>query len=388
MKAKIIIGFIICHFLLSCSQKTHYIDRFTLKSSNESINIKIGSGSTNKSSCVQFLTSNDTNYLAVLSQKYSSIEIYNLNSRKLYKVVDMKKEGANAFPRIYGFTMKSLDTILAISASPQIVGIISTNGLVVKRIHYNKDFSGKPVKPSIAGLGCRPYINGDSIFLLPAISPAESSGILTSTAQKHTPVNIAISLKTGGIKSSSLKIPTELIDKDITGINACRVLGYNNCYIYSFSLVNGLFMTYDHLSFSKMHIETNYELKLKENLSKYSSRGFVEATKNYLSSDEVFNIYYDRYRECYYLVVFKRINKFDKKTDYRLKLSYPSFFIILLDKNLKHMGDVYFPDDTYSFKTMFISPKGLYISEDHINNPTFSEDYMRFRLFTLEKIKN
>jgi predicted DNA-binding transcriptional regulator YafY len=50
------------------------------------------------------------------------------------------------------------------------------------------------------------------------------------------------------------------------------------------------------------------------------------------------------------------------------------------------MGDVFLPDNTYSLKMMFITPQGLYISEDHINNPAFSEDYMRFRLFTLERL--
>ena len=64
----------------------------------------------------------------------------------------------------------------------------------------------------------------------------------------------------------------------------------------------------------------------------------------------------------------------------------PDCFIIIIDKNFKFMGEVYLPDNTYSFKMTFVTPKGLCISEDNINNPSYSEDFMQFRLFNLEKL--
>ena len=79
----------------------------------------------------------------------------------------------------------------------------------------------------------------------------------------------------------------------------------------------------------------------------------------------------------------------DKNMDLRTKLMYPEkSLIVILDKNLKHMGDVILPYNTYSAKMTFITPEGLYISEDNINNPTFSEDYMRFRLFRIKELRN
>jgi hypothetical protein len=81
----------------------------------------------------------------------------------------------------------------------------------------------------------------------------------------------------------------------------------------------------------------------------------------------------------------KRLDDF-KEDDFKTKFLYPYCYIIILDKDFKHMGDVHLPDNKYSYKEIFITKEGVYISEDHIENPTFSEDAMRFRLFKIKKL--
>ncbi|MDX9904717.1 MAG: hypothetical protein RB288_11655, partial [Bacteroidales bacterium] len=111
----------------------------------------------------------------------------------------------------------------------------------------------------------------------------------------------------------------------------------------------------------------------------------VQAGMRYtISHDEIVDILYDAFRECYYVFVRKRSK--DNANEINIKFLYPDCFILILDKNLKHMGEVFLPDNTYSFKMKFITPEGLYISEDHVNNPTFDENYMRFRLFKLVEL--
>jgi hypothetical protein len=110
------------------------------------------------------------------------------------------------------------------------------------------------------------------------------------------------------------------------------------------------------------------------------------AARDGLVYDEFQEIFYDPFRECYYVVVRTREEDPIEEVDLMTKYIYPKSMITILDKNLKHMGDVFLPDDTYSTKGLFITEEGVYISEDHVNNPSFSEDYMRFRFFKLEKI--
>jgi hypothetical protein len=331
------------------------------------------------------LISNNTNYLAVLAQKFNSLAIYNLDNKELLKKYALNNTGPNALGNSYGFVMKGTDTAIVIGFYPRVVYLLDADGEIIKKIPYEKDANGRLINPSWANLGYRPFILGDTLYLFPNISPYESTGVLTSTNQQHSPVDIAINLKTEDIKIPSLTIPSELIGKDITGMTVCRTSNNTNCFVYHFSIIDGLFVTCDFLSFKKVSIETNYKFKLKENQSE-NNYDMEKALRYNLSHDEIIDIYYDLYRECYYLVVFKRTDDLGKELDFRSEFLYPKGFIIILDKTFKHLGDVFLPDNTYSLKMMFVTPQGLYISEDHINNPSYSEDYMQFRLFTLEKL--
>jgi hypothetical protein len=67
---------------------------------------------------------------------------------------------------------------------------------------------------------------------------------------------------------------------------------------------------------------------------------------------------------------------------------FPNCFIAIFDVDFKHKGDVDFPDNIYSFTNLFITEKGIYISEDHVDNPTYTEDAMRFRLFKIKEMED
>jgi hypothetical protein len=125
-------------------------------------------------------------------------------------------------------------------------------------------------------------------------------------------------------------------------------------------------------------------MKLPENMYKFATdlHGFLTYER---TTDAVRDIHYDPYRECYYIVVRKREDEIHNK-EFSLKNTlYPDCFIIILDKDFKHLGDVYFPKGIYNFSNMFIHKLGVYISEDHVDNPTYTEDTMRFRLFRLKR---
>jgi hypothetical protein len=195
-----------------------------------------------------------------------------------------------------------------------------------------------------------------------------------------------VNLRTGQTVQSSLKYPEELIGKDISGADYRHTVGYNNSLVYCFGFTDSLHVSEDHKTFKKVLIETDYKLRLIHNFWKYFV-GDMDARFNYLiNCDEFRDIIYDKYRECYYLVIRRRVKEDGKHVDYMINMLFPDCFIIILDKSLRPMGEVSFPNDTYSFQMMFVAPEGLYISEDHPNNPDFDEDFMRFRLFKLTKL--
>lgn len=335
---------------------------------------------------IQHFTLNDSDYLALENDNdYNSIEVYNIDARKLVEVISINQEGSNAFLGVTGFKMGNITSLIAISPMLKQIGLINSNGKLLKKISYEKDSNGRRVQGSTPLGSIRPILIDSTLFLCENYDTNESSGILTSTKQKHTFLNVAVNLTSGQCKSLPLTYPAELIGNDISGMRICRTIGYNNCFIYHFGIINSFFVTNDNISFKKVPIETNYSYKLEENHWKYMSDMFG-GMRHRLACDEVHNIFYDKYRECYYLLVRQREENLEKNPDFRTKYVYPHCFITILDKDLKFMGDVFFPDDTYFFQMMFVTPKGLYISEDHVNNSSYSEDYMRFRLFKIKKL--
>ena len=93
---------------------------------------------------------------------------------------------------------------------------------------------------------------------------------------------------------------------------------------------------------------------------------------------------YDPFREIYYRFVVIG-NDPDSRVSPQKAISYsPHFSIILLDKNFKKIGEVTFENNSnYVFTNSFIGLKGLYISNNHPDNPTNEEDYLSFTLFEL-----
>ena len=380
---KIFLFLIFTLLLSSCKNDGKYPGRYTLIREDTNLVLPIGHDSKNLSFCIEYYRAYGTDYLAVANHKHYSIEIYDLNRRVLGNIIHPGIEGTNALTP-YSFLVKNPDTIVGFQLNAML-GIISQGGEVIKRITFDRDQKGRINRFAEKVGGGKPLIKDNVVYLVQEYREPENNGILTPQSLLHTNVNTCVDLLSGEVTTSSLTYPAELIGRDVSGMETCRTLGYNGLFVYHFRLLKYLYLTYDHITFTKVPLETNYSLHLEEEHWRYLY-DMTGAMRYSLEKDEVQNIYFDEFRECYYVFVRKRKDDYDKNIDFLSEFMFPHCFIIILDKNLKHMGEVFLPDDTYSCQMVFITPEGLYISEDHPNNPDFDEDFMRFRLFKLEKL--
>lgn len=372
-------------FTYSCNKtKNGYKSRYTLAPTEETIEIKLRKESKNYSPSIQYLQAFDSNYLYMANHNRNSIEVYNLDTRKLIKEVKINREGTNSFGNFLGFVVKNFDTIIVINQMPQLIGLVNPDGEILKKISYSQDINGRRIQSTNPRGGSRAFFIDNDLYVSQIYRADESSGIFTSEKQKHSYLNFKVDIKKGQCQFLPLVYPKEIIDQDISYMNIWRTAGFNNDLVYTFGIMNNILISHDS-KFEIKPFETNYEMNLPEKQWKYMN-DIMGAGRYGLEHDEVQEIFYDQYRECYYIVVRTREEDKMKEVDLRTKHIYPKSMITILDKNLKHMGDVFLPDDTYSTKGLFITEKGVYISEDHVNNPSFSEDYMRFRFFKLEKI--
>ncbi len=375
---------LICLFLFNCNnQKTIKNNKVSLEPTNDSIFIKIGKEEVNQTFLNQYFSEKDSNYLAILNDRNNTIYIYNLDKQKLLKKIRVEKEGENAFLGTFGYVIKNLDTIILISNWPPRIGILDGNGKILKTISSEKDEKGVWLSHAIPWVGQRGMLNGNNLLLIQELAVRKYSGKLTSDDLKQYKIAISINLENGNIISLPLNFTEKLVGQDIFSMSKCWEKGYNDCFVFSFSILGNLFVTQDYSGYREVPLGTDYQLKLAENLSKYST-DLQSFLKYEMETDVIRSIYYDKFREYYYILIRTRETETHKKEPSRANALYPNCFIIILDKDFKHLGDVYFPKNTYSFNNIFITQKGVYISEDHINNPTFSEDAMKYRLFKPE----
>jgi hypothetical protein len=376
---------IICLLLIvfSCKNEVTFKDKFTLVPTNENIRINIGSRSKNFSSHIQFFNADNVNYLAVLNRNNNSIEFYNLDKESFCRYTQIQLEGSNSFGTVQSFLINNFDSIIIITIYPRKIGIIDTCGNILRTIFYEKDINNNITMASLPTGGLRPYRLGNTIFLSQFYQAIESNGILTEGGQKKSYVALTLDLHTEQCTLLPLTYPKELIGTEVSAMPILRVLGYKDNFLYYFRNLDSFYTTEDYVEFNNLPIEINYKLNVLRG-SNYMTP-LSDAINIERTHDNILNMYYDKYRECYYIVIKKRNSDSANKSSFGTNF-YPECFILILDKKLKYLGESYFQANTYSFQMCFITEKGLYISEDNIENPEFSEDLMRFRLFTLEKI--
>lgn len=383
MKWIIFFPLVLVLFNVGCIE--NYQNRFTLSPDKKRIELELRENSRNLSKCIQYFQAENGEFLAVANNVSNSVEVYNLGERKLSGEIFIKTEGKYSFYRNFGFIFKTPDSLILISQNPQLIGIANKHGEVMITLPYGTDTEGNRTQMTTPySIGAQGPILENNLLLLNQFYRADNSnGLFTKELQEDSYLIAEVNLETGECRRKPLKYPEEQIGKNIVGMYVRRVAGWDNSLVYIFSNIDGIFITRNRLNFEKCVLETNYNLSLPDR-DKESINDVQAGMRYTISHDEIVDILYDAFREYYYVFVRKRSK--DSTNELNIKFLYPDCFILILDKNLKHMGEVFLPDNTYSFKMKFITPEGLYISEDHLNNPSFDENYMSFRLFKLVEI--
>jgi hypothetical protein len=352
----------------------------TLEITNHYVNIQIGAKEINNSTLIEYFKDKGKNYIAIRNDRNRSIDVYNIDNQELYRQIKIEEEGVNAFTGHFGFSIKNLDTIFLISNFHPRVGIINENGELLKTIQCSDSIGNwfSIVSPAFTR---RAFHDGSHLYIMHELAIRNYQASVTSEDLKTTETGVIVNYKTSEIKSFGLNYPHQLVGKDIFNMNKSWTKGHNNFFVYSLTIFGELFVTNNFKNFEVVPYQSPYKMYLPEKL-RFGDIGDLVSYQ--MQRDAIYSLIYDEYREVYYVLVRKRETNINEKEPFQYN-SYPNCFIIILDKDFKHISDVHFPDNTYSFKNMFVNQDGLYISEDNVSNPTYSEDALRFRLFRFVK---
>lgn len=344
-------------------------DRFTLKP-DEILAIDIDSLTNLVSTYMLYYqdVSTQQSLLAYLNNSKNQIQFYDLTTRKLSSSIDFdQKTGIN---QLKGFYIKNLDSIMVVSAE--------------KNMFFLTNEKGESIKKYIA----EPW----GIYLLSYITNYAKVGMLENDKfvyhklPYHPP-------NQGGFWSFPVTFSKSLNTEDIDTLY--QYDGYRSqdifcggylpfsCeqndkqeFIYSFFMDEYVYSTDFKNKPRTFYAGSKYfdEIPSMNNIRNNEKLQDRQFNTNYAYKQIIF----DKFRKVYYRFVLHPTQR--DNMDY---MHGKPFSIVILDENLKKVGETEVFKEKMYYTNYFVAPEGLYISLNHSQNPEIDEDKLKFRLFKL-----
>lgn len=307
------------------------------------------------------------------------ILFYDLATSTLAFTVDPKIDGGKGVGILYGYYIHNLDSIFLTNRDIQEISLIDRTADLKEKIDCEKASDGTP----LSSIFSRTTLYTPLIFI-----DRQLYGVsVCNRFSDKNPVAVRMDLDTKTITALPFAYPKfPGADNPIKTFSVEEYV--SRCYdgqhfIYSFYFDENVYITSpNHDSISTVRIKSQYINKVKvwDDYGKLTPKDVCE-NPNYG------NILYDPYRKVYYRIAYPETELSGKLSDKELmdifQYGRTKFSILILDKDLKVIGETLFPENTYNSQLMFIREDGLYISDSHPLNPEYSDDILSFRRFDL-----
>lgn len=319
-------------------------------------------------------------YLTFLNAGQNEIQFYNIDSAKLSYKVKLSIEGPNGTGKILGFTVQSLDSIYITSKTNiNILYMVNREGDIIKKYHVKKFLFGDYIFGGVS-YHYNPILKIENKLYLGVFLADMPS---TIERMNHRKLTVKIDLQNDSIEIMPLEYP------DLSSGEANKIVSfipsrtYNGKeFIFNFNGSHNLYITKDMKNFNN-HVLAKSRYINKKIKSIKETTNFLQRSKCFLETPHYSTIIYDKYREVYYRFVYPGI-KVDISDDLMdLNMFKKVFSIMILNKDLEIIGETMLPENKYNMTMYFVAPEGLYLSMDHILNPDFDINYLKFKLFNI-----
>jgi hypothetical protein len=263
---------------------------------------------------------------------------------------------------------------------------VDTTATVKQFIAYGKTNNGYNVVPSYKSnsFHYQPVVFFDKKIYITQ-KPYQASKI------SETPVTVAIDTINQIIEEHPFRFPNLLTDDELR--NSLIGLDFSRDFngkqlVYSFEIDENIYVTnIETDKIKKIPVRSKYINHLKFD-KRPNEIGLIY--KMLLEASCYRNLLYDKYRNVYYRftqIGVEQRNDMGITPEILWRSGPAQFSVIILDKDFNIIGETLFPKYTYNPTIAFIHKNGLYISDSHALNPSFDENVLSFKCFTLEESK-
>lgn len=369
---------------VSCSNKEISNDVYSLEPTDDFLEYEIDSDTEIPLFNLYTFEDNGVEYLTFSNRFSRTILIYDLNAQELVKKVVFAGEGPNGIGNwLFGYFVKDMNHIYVPSANREEIFITDTTGILRDKIDYSLTEDGEStVKAYYTNLdNVQMTFIGDSLFI-----PQMLNNRLGDRMVEESKTFVVVNMHTRKVFHFPMNFPQLISTSDVrTTIEGA--LTYSQVYdgenfIYSFAMDENLYKVNPQSGcLSKIPAISRYISDLK---FKKIPNDFTQNLKKTCETADYGNILYDKYRKVYYRFVYPE-TELEQGLNYLniLHTGKKEFSIIIMDENLKIIGETKFPAYTYLSYICFINKNGLYLSTSHFMREDYNDDVLRFQRFEL-----
>ena len=352
---------------------------------SESLEFDIDSITSPSSSCMFAYTSKSKEFFYYLNKSSNEILCFDITNKNLLYKIGLKKEGPNGVGNINGFKVIDTTSFLIGSAGSKIAFIVDKNGNIIRK--YNlKGFSSD--NQSVSNVYNSTYyaqkveLIGNKLYF-----PQKVSGMWPKmTIKQLQGYSICLEFDTvsGVFSFLPFTFPKDYWNNGYHDLYYSRDLADNGMFVYSFTKDHNLYFTRDHVNVEKHMTKSKYIDKFT---SKSRDEMTIEQVLKYSCENPSYgSIIYDSFRKVYYRFVFHGDEIMPNENLFKLVKNKRKISIMIIDKDFNVIGEKKLPDGRFLLTNFFVSRDGLYISNNHPDNPNIDENRLSFTLFKLKNL--
>lgn len=387
MISKLSIFFLLVFFFFIACEQRKLNDSYSLECANEFISFKIDEETKlPQNSVFSFTDANGCNFISFQNDKNSEILIYAVQSRELKKKIKFSSEGDHAIVGGFGgYYIQNFDEIFIPNIYTNAINVTDTSGLIRRKIVFPRSDSGEPLIPFICNSKVQMCFFNNKIYIPQSLNPMLKDRII-----EDSPIGAVIDTVKHVVETLPMRFPP-LITKEDIGTSAAFGADYSRCFngqtfVYAFACDEKLYHTTpEHKEVKTLTAKSRYIDKVE--VLRYKNQNFEKVLKESCEQASYGNIIYDKYRNVYYRFAFPEAELESNENYLEIYRSgRKCFSIMILDENLQTIGETLFPEYTYNPNLYILLEDGLYLSTNHIKNPTYSDDKLSFQRIDLIKM--
>lgn len=384
---------VVCFFLYSCGNTSSSLEKYgdskTLIGS-DTISFPIDEETYYASRSIFQFEDNGKEYLFFKNRTNkgtSKIFVFDIENKCVYKSFPLYKEGPNGIPSISGGFPIDMNHNLITTGTPNFYIVNDSGHIQYKSPKLFFDKTGGGTLFGITFIYSRyhsPAIFKDSVLYFPQTNigyPHKADTWATS----H--IFASLDFRTNELKPTRFCYPSIFNKEELT-----RKFSYNTAHSYAYT---GKDVAVSFKQSDSIYVSSDFE-HVKAYLAKSRhAPSMIPEPYNAQTDNEVrlrrealeydyWHLIYDKYRKVFYRFV-RHPYEFPKHKNAMFdEDSGREFSIVILNEDYEIVGETSFPGNTYSYVIYFVGKKGLYLSLNNLENPTFSEDELFFRCFELK----